>query len=90
MDYDRALWGDPLLDWTFHLLPRKATPREQAAFWEAYGPLGEDAGTRFRVALYEVCHIAHVLAALKRQGRDDQLPEAYATLATKLAAAERA
>jgi aminoglycoside phosphotransferase (APT) family kinase protein len=90
LDYDRALWGDPLMDWTFHLLPRKATPREQAAFWEAYGPLHDDAETRFRVALYEVCHIAHMLAALRRQGRENRLPGAYTTLAARLEAMERA
>ena len=29
LDADRGSWGDPLADWTFFLLPRRASPQEQ-------------------------------------------------------------
>jgi Phosphotransferase enzyme family len=36
LDADRGSWGDPLADWTFFLLSRRARPQEQALFWQAY------------------------------------------------------
>lgn len=84
LDADRACWGDPLADWMFHLLPRRASPEARAAFWEEYG---EDAcapdrslGARFRDAIYEGKHAGVVLADVARRGREDQLPKVYATL----------
>lgn len=86
LDYDRACWGDPLLEWTFHLLPRRATTDEQAIFWEAYGRPPADDASRFRIALYEVFHIGQVLTDVRRRNRDDLLPHVYAALAEALAA----
>lgn len=86
LDYDRACWGDPLLEWTFHLLPRRASATEQAAFWEAYGHPAQDAATRFRTALYVAFHISNVFADIKRRSRDDLLPRVYAAHAEALAA----
>jgi aminoglycoside phosphotransferase (APT) family kinase protein len=85
LDYDRACWGDPLLEWTFHLLPWRASADEQAIFWEAYGRPSEDAATRFRIALYEVFHIGNVLADVRRRSRDDLLPRVYAAQGEALA-----
>ena len=36
LDADRGSWGDPLADWTFFLLPRRASAQEQALFWQTY------------------------------------------------------
>ena len=86
LDYDRACWGDPLFEWTFHLLPRRASAVERAIFWEAYGQPPTDDATRFRIALYEVFHVGQVLADVCRRRRDDLLPRVYAAHAAGLAA----
>ncbi|MBF6589248.1 MAG: aminoglycoside phosphotransferase family protein [Ktedonobacterales bacterium] len=88
LDYDRARGGDPLIDWTFHLLPRRATPAEQEAFWEVYGRPAEDLGTRFRILLYEVFHIITVLADVRRNQREDLVAKVSATLGERLAQLE--
>lgn len=53
LDYDRASWGDPLADWTFHLLPRRAAPNVRALFWQEYGIPEQTARARFRALVYE-------------------------------------
>lgn len=87
LDADRATWGDPLYEWTFHLLPRKASERVRSVFWEAYGRPPETPGLRFRERLYDALHTANVLAEVARRGRGDQVVEIAAALRTT---AERA
>lgn len=67
LDYDRATWGDPLADWTFHLLPRRATPEAQAIFWEEYGTPLESMSARVRALIYEGLHAGNVLADAGRR-----------------------
>jgi aminoglycoside phosphotransferase (APT) family kinase protein len=80
LDSDRVAWGDPLADWTFYLLPRRASPRVRAIFWDEYGAREETAGARSRAAIYEGLHAGNVLSDVKRRGRDDLLPEVRSTL----------
>ena len=68
LDCDRASWGDPLADWTFHLLPRRASPEALAIFWDEYGHPRETATSRFRDLVYEGMHAGNVLADCGRRG----------------------
>ncbi|MGH2514310.1 MAG: phosphotransferase family protein [Ktedonobacterales bacterium] len=70
LDYDRASWGDPFADWTFHLLPRRATPEVRATFWREYGRPEQTAHVRFRALLYEGMHAGNVLASAGHRGDD--------------------
>lgn len=69
LDADRGAWGDPLADWTFHLLPRRATSSEQVLFWQGYGTMiRADMGTRFRKLIYEGLHLGKILSVATRDG----------------------
>lgn len=80
LDYDRASWGDPYADWTFHLLPRRTTPEVRAIFWEEYGQLEQTANVRFRDLVYEGMHAGNVLADAGRRGNDQLLATALGML----------
>jgi hypothetical protein len=58
----RASWGDPLADWTFFLLSRRASPQEQALFWQAYGQPESGPGEMFRAQVYQGLHRGQNLA----------------------------
>ncbi len=85
LDYDRAGWGDPFADWTFHLLPRRATPEVRALFWEEYGKPEETAGARFRELIYEGLHASNVLAEGGRQRDTDLIAKARTVLSRVVA-----
>jgi len=72
-DADRGSWGDPLADWTFFLLSRRACPQEQALFWQEYGqPL---AGGRAQV--YQGLHQGKILSVARRDGNEQAANRAY-------------
>ncbi|HEX5159021.1 MAG TPA: aminoglycoside phosphotransferase family protein [Ktedonobacterales bacterium] len=75
LDSDRVSWGDPLADWTFYLLPRRASARVQAIFWDEYGRPDTTRGARFRAHVYEGLHLGNVLSEVRRRGRTDLEPE---------------
>lgn len=74
LDADRVSWGDPLADWTFHLLPRRATERMRAVFWDEYGWPETTLGARFRAQVYAGLHVSNVLSEVRRRGRADLEP----------------
>jgi hypothetical protein len=74
LDYDDASWGDPLADWTFHLLPRRASAAAQAAFWSVYGPRETTPAARFRELIYDGMHASVALVYGVHRGRDDIIP----------------
>jgi hypothetical protein len=80
LDSDRVSWGDPLADWTFYLLPRRASERMQAAFWDEYGRPATTWGARFRARVYEGLHLGNVLSELRRRGQTDLEPEVQSAL----------
>jgi aminoglycoside phosphotransferase (APT) family kinase protein len=80
LDSDRVSWGDPLADWTFYLLPRRASERMQAAFWDGYGRPAATLGVRFRAHVYEGLHLGNVLTEVRRRGRTDLEPPVQAEL----------
>jgi hypothetical protein len=80
LDADRGSWGDPLADWTFFLLPRRATPREQSIFWQGYGQPAASPGAWFRVCVYEGLHAGKILSVAWRDGNARALNNAYRTL----------
>lgn len=80
LDYDRAAWGDPLAEWMFHLLPRRATSRMRSAFWAEYGEPEQNRGTRFRRQVYDGIHAGNVLAELRRLHREDLVAKVQASL----------
>lgn len=85
LDYDRAAWGDPFADWTFHLLPRRATPAVRALFWEEYGKPEETPGARFRELIYDGMHVSNVLVEGGRRRDADLVAKARAGLARVVA-----
>lgn len=68
LDYDRAYWGDPMADWTFHLLPRRASTRVQAIFWDEYGPPDDSPSARKRTLIYDGLHAGNTLSYAARRG----------------------
>jgi aminoglycoside phosphotransferase (APT) family kinase protein len=68
LDYDRAYWGDPMADWTFHLLPRRASPRVQAIFWDEYGRPADTPSARLRTLIYDGLNIGNALSHAARRG----------------------
>lgn len=80
LDADRAVWGDPLYEWTFHLLGRRASERIRAIFWDTYGRPAETPGLRFREQVYDGLHVANVLAEVARRGRHEQIAEVSGVL----------
>jgi len=80
LDYDRAYWGDPLADWTFHLLPRRASPRVQAIFWDEYGAPDASPSTRFRTLVYDGLHVGNALSYAARRKLDGLGAKAHVML----------
>jgi aminoglycoside phosphotransferase (APT) family kinase protein len=89
LDADRGSWGDPLADWTFFLLPRRATPREQSIFWQGYGQPAASPGAWFRVCVYEGLHAGKILSVAWRDGNARALNNAYRTLENVVEALEK-
>jgi aminoglycoside phosphotransferase (APT) family kinase protein len=81
LDADRGSWGDPLADWTFFLLPRRASPQEQALFWQAYGQPEAGPGALFRAQVYQGLHQGKILSVARRDGNERALNRAYRGLA---------
>jgi aminoglycoside phosphotransferase (APT) family kinase protein len=83
LDADRASWGDPLSDWTIHLLDRLSSPRGQrnrAIFWEEYGLRPTGPSVRFRTHVYNGLHAGGVLTWATRHARPEVVAEAHAAL----------
>lgn len=80
LDADRAVWGDPLYEWTFHLLQRRASERVRAIFWDAYGRPEETPGLCFREQVYYGLHVANALPEVARRGRYDEIPRVSGVL----------
>jgi aminoglycoside phosphotransferase (APT) family kinase protein len=80
LDHDRASWGDPFAEWTFHLLPRRATPAVQAIFWDAYGRPAPTPAVRFRQQVYEGLHAGNALTDAARRNHRDVVDKARAIL----------
>src|SRR5947208_2351376 len=70
LDADRGSWGDPLADWTFFLLSRRASPQEQALFWQEYGLPEAGPGALFRAQIYKGLHQGKILSIARRVGTD--------------------
>ncbi len=80
LDYDRASWGDPMADWTFHLLPRRASPRIQAIFWDEYGAPDGSSSARFRTTVYDGLHVGNMLSHAARRKLEGQAARSQAML----------
>ncbi len=81
LDADRGSWGDPLADWTFFLLERRATPQEQALFWQGYGARPETRpGARLRSLMYQGLHHGKILSVARRDGNERAVHKASRAL----------
>ncbi len=85
LDADYAWWGDPLADWTMHLLRIKdaSRPRDargHALFWQEYGHPPHTEGARLRQQLYEGMYAGTDLVWAARNKRKDVLDDVYARL----------
>src|SRR6266851_1655325 len=89
LDADRGSWGDPLADWTFFLLPRRASAQEQALFWQAYGQPGAGLGALFRAQVYQGLHQGKILSVARRDGHERAVNKAYRALADVVNALQR-
>ena len=82
LDADRGSWGDPFADWTFFLLERRATAKEQALFWHGYGERPEaEPGVRLRSLVYQGLHQGKILSVARRDGNERALNKAALALA---------
>ena len=88
LDADRGSWGDPLADWTFFLLSRRASPQEQALFWQEYGQPADDPGTLFRAQVYKGLHQGKILSVARRDGKERAVNRSYRALAEAVSALE--
>jgi aminoglycoside phosphotransferase (APT) family kinase protein len=86
LDADRGSWGDPLADWTFFLLCRRASPQEQALFWQAYGQPESGPGEMFRAQVYQGLHQGKILSVARRDGNERAVNKAYRALADVVSA----
>jgi len=84
LDADRGSWGDPLADWTFFLLPRRASQQEQALFWQEYGQPVAGPGAMFRAQVYRGLHQGKILSVARRDGNERAVNRAYRALADAL------
>ena len=84
LDADRGSWGDPLADWTFFLLSRRASPQEQALFWQEYGQPVAGPGAMFRAQVYRGLHQGKILSVARRDGNERAVNRAYRALADAL------
>jgi aminoglycoside phosphotransferase (APT) family kinase protein len=89
LDADRGSWGDPLADWTFFLLPRRASPQEQALFWQGYGQQIAGPGVLFRAQVYQGLHQGKILSVARRDRNKRALNRAYRGLADVVNALQR-
>ena len=89
LDADRGSWGDPLADWTFFLLPRRASAQEQALFWQAYGQTEAGPGALFRAQVYQGLHQGKILSVARRDGNERAVNKAYRALADVVNALQR-
>jgi aminoglycoside phosphotransferase (APT) family kinase protein len=80
LDPDRGSWGDPLADWTFFLLPKRANPQEQALFWQEYDYPAQDTTTIFRAHVYEGLHQAKILSVARRDHKEHIVSKANVIL----------
>lgn len=80
LDPDRGSWGDPLADWTFFLLPKRASTRAQVLFWHEYGCPAQDTATIFRANVYEGLHQGKILSVAKRDHKENIVCQANAIL----------
>jgi aminoglycoside phosphotransferase (APT) family kinase protein len=81
LDADRGSWGDPLADWTFFLLSRRACPQEQALFWQGYGQPLAGPGARFRTQVYQGLHQGKILSVARRDGNERAVNKACRAIA---------
>jgi aminoglycoside phosphotransferase (APT) family kinase protein len=82
LDADRGSWGDPLADWTFFLLHRRATPQEQMLFWKGYGGEPDTSpGPRLRSLMYQGLHYGKILSVARRDGNERAVHKASRSLA---------
>ncbi len=88
LDADRGSWGDPLADWTFFLLSRRASPQEQALFWQEYGQPVAGPGALFREQVYKGLHQGKILSVARRDGNERAVNRAYRALAEAVSALE--
>ncbi len=84
LDADRGSWGDPLADWTFFLLSRRASQQEQALFWQEYGQPVAGPGAMFRAQVYRGLHQGKILSVARRDGNERAVNRAYRALADAL------
>jgi aminoglycoside phosphotransferase (APT) family kinase protein len=89
LDADRGSWGDPLADWTFFLLERRASPQEQALFWQGYGRSDAGPGARFRALVYQGLHQGKILSVARRDGNERAVNKASRALAEVVNALQR-
>jgi hypothetical protein len=80
LDADRGSWGDPLADWTFFLLERRASPQEQALFWQGYGRQEAAFGVRLRKLVYQGLHQGKILSVARRDGNERAVNKASCAL----------
>jgi len=81
LDADRGAWGDPLADWTFYLLSRRACAQEQALFWQEYGQPVAGRGALFRAQVYQGLHQGKILSIARRDSNERAVTRAYRALA---------
>ena len=90
LDADRGSWGDPLADWTFYLLERRATPQEQELFWKGYGGRPDASpGTRLRSLMYQGLHHGKILSVARRDRNERAVNRASRSLAEVVHTLER-
>ena len=80
LDADRGSWGDPLADWTFFLLNRRASVREQALFWQEYGRPKQDSAAQFRARVYEGLHQGKIISVATRDRKEQAVCKAEVAL----------
>ena len=76
LDADRGAWGDPLADWTFFLLQRRASAHEQALFWQEYGHPEHNTAAKFRAHIYQGLHHGKILSVATRDRKEHSVYKA--------------
>lgn len=84
LDSDRTSWGDPLADWTFHLLRLRST-REKDAFWCGYGGKpAESEGAAVRQFFYRARSLGEARLEYHRLGQEAKAEATYPRLEREL------
>ncbi|MFF5265301.1 phosphotransferase family protein [Actinomadura viridis] len=83
-DTDRAVWGDPLADWTIFQATQKPGT-EVEAFWDGYGRPVLDADGVWRSHVYAARHWGAIRLERHRLGRTKRIPATYTELGKVLA-----